>query len=103
MVSRRSYNRAFKIGVCEAIVSGSVSKAQTCREHGLTPSMLDRWVDQYRRLGREAFPNSDGESQLGQERRVLELEALVGRLTLENEVLKSALKKGGLPKRSESE
>ena len=97
-MSNRRYNRAFKIGVCDAIVSGVKSKAQTCREHALTPSMLDRWVDQYRKLGKESFPNSDGEVQMGHERRMLELEALVGRLTLENQVLKAALEKGALEK-----
>ena len=95
LVSNRRYNRAFKISVCEAVVLGSKSKAQTCREHALTPSMLDRWVDQYRKLGKEAFPNSVGPGEVANSQRVHELEALVGRLTLENQVLKSALQKGG--------
>lgn len=102
LVSKRKYNRAFKIGVCEAIVLGQKSKAQTCREHALTPSMLDRWVDQYRTLGKDSFPNSDGPADLSHEQHILELEALVGRLTLENQVLKSALQKGGQSKASES-
>ena len=95
-MSKRKYNRAFKLSVCEAIVAGVKSKAQTCREHALTPSMLDRWVDQYRKLGKESFPNSLGPGDVSQEHYVRELEALVGRLTLENQVLKSALQKGGL-------
>lgn len=95
MVANRRYNRAFKLGVCEAIVVGSKSKAQTCREHGLTPSMLDRWVDQYRKLGKDSFPNSVGPGEVAAGQRVLELEALVGRLTLENQLLKAALEKGG--------
>lgn len=94
MVSTRRFNRSFKLSVCEAIVCGSKSKAQTCREHALTPSMLDRWVDQYRKLGKEAFPHSLGPGEVNEELRILELEALVGRLTLENQILKSALQKG---------
>ena len=101
-MSNRKYNRAFKISVCEAIVMGSKSKAQTCREHALTPSMLDRWVDQFRKLGKEAFPNSHGPGDISHEQRVFELEALVGRLTLENQVLKAALQKGGSQPESES-
>jgi transposase-like protein len=95
MVSTRKYNRAFKIAVCEAIILGTKSKAQTCRENGLTPSMLDRWVDQYRKLGKDAFPNSVGPGEVANSQQVHELEALVGRLTLENQILKSALQKGG--------
>jgi len=94
MVSRRSFHRDFKLGLCSEIVDGRLSKARACREHDLSPSMLDRWVEQYRRLGPEAFPNSTGQEQLSQERRVHELEALVGRQALEIEFLKAALKKG---------
>lgn len=96
MVANRRYNRAFKLAVCEAIVLGAKSKAQTCREHALTPSMLDRWVDQFKKLGQDAFPNSVGYGEIKTSQRVRELEALVGRLTLENQLLKSALEKGGL-------
>lgn len=56
--------------------------------------MLDRWVDQFRVLGDAAFPNSGQGPRVLEEDRTKELEALVGRLTLENEFLKAALKKG---------
>jgi hypothetical protein len=57
--------------------------------------MLDRWVDQYKRLGSNAFPNSAGRDSepIGDEQRILELEALVSRITLENEFLKAVVKK----------
>lgn len=94
MVSRRSYSREFKLGICQEIVSGVLSKSQVCREHGLSPGMLDRWVDQFRVLGSDAFPNSGGVSAPKNFDRMKELEALVGRLTLENEFLRAAVKKG---------
>jgi transposase len=93
MVSRRNFSREFKLGLCEQILAGAVTKAQAVREHGLSPGMLDRWVDQFRALGSEAFPNS-GRASGKEVDRTRELEALVGRLTLENEFLKAALKKG---------
>jgi hypothetical protein len=58
--------------------------------------MLDRWVDQYKALGEDAFPNSTGSSGMSEPERVKELEALVGRLSLENEFLKRFIEKGGL-------
>lgn len=96
MVSRRNFSREFKLGLCQEIESGRVTKAQACREHGLSPGMLDRWVDQFRVLGGNAFPNSSmgGLEPMGQERRTKELEALVGRQALEIEFLKAAIKKG---------
>ena len=95
MVSRRSFRREFKLSLCKEISEGRLTKARACREHALSPGMLDRWVDQYKALGSEAFPNSNvGIKSLKESAHVRELEALVGRLTLENSFLKAALEKG---------
>lgn len=94
MVSRRSFSREFKLGICEEIVTGSRSKAQVVREHGLSPGMLDRWLDQFKVLGSDAFPFSGVARTDYQLDRTKELEALVGRQALEIEFLKAALKKG---------
>src|SRR5512141_2662440 len=97
MVTRRSFRRDFKLLLCRDVVTGNISKAQACREHGLSPGMLDRWVDQYKVRGEDAFPASDEPGAvLGVAERMKELEALVGRLTLENEFLKRVLQKGDL-------
>ena len=95
MVVRRSYSREFKLGLCAEIAAGHMSKARACREHNLCPSMLDRWVGQYRVRGEDSFPNSGVRSEeLLQDQRTKELEALVGRQALEIEFLKAALQKG---------
>ena len=95
MVSRRTFSREYKLGLCQEIVEGRVSKARACREHELCPSMLDRWVVQYRSRGEDSFPNSGGGAEgLLQDQRMKELEALVGRQALEIEFLKAAIKKG---------
>ncbi len=97
MLMRRSFNRDFKFAVCQEIVSGRVTKSRVCREHGLSPGMLDRWVDQYKVLGDSAFPSAGMPgvtSSYPDAQRMKELEALVGRQTLEIEFLKAALKKG---------
>lgn len=94
MVSRRSYSREFKAGLCQDVLGGFKTKAQVVREHGLSPGLLDRWVDQYKALGDQAFPNAGRGSGQESPDRTKELEALVGRLTLELEFLKAALKKG---------
>lgn len=99
MLTQRRFNRDFKLALCERIVLGDISKAQACREHALSNGMLDRWVDQYTVLGDRAFPasgNNPDDVPLARSElaRMKELEALVGRLTLENEFLKTAIKKG---------
>ena len=103
MVSKKYFNRDFKIVTCQTIISGQKSKAQVCRELGVSPSVVDRWVDQFKVRGEDSFPNS--QERLGvvaDEDRVKELEALVGRLTLEKEFLQAALKKGAFLKGTKS-
>lgn len=97
MVSRRSFRREFKLGICRQVVEGTLTKSRACREHGLSPGMLDRWVDQYKALGEKAFPYaSGGPTDVSESEKVKELETMVGRLTLENEFLKKFIQKGGL-------
>jgi transposase-like protein len=92
----RRFSREFKLSLCFEIVNGRVSKSRALREHSLSPGLLDKWLDQYKRLGDEAFPNSLGDADLPltDSKRARELEALVGRLTLELEFLKDVVKKG---------
>jgi transposase len=95
MVSRRSFSREFKLSICESVELGQMSKAQVLRQHGLSPGVLDRWLDQYRVRGSDAFPSSgSGPLEVTEAQRTKELEALIGRQALEIEFLKAALKKG---------
>ena len=94
MRSRRSFHREFKLGVCREVELGLRTKAQLCREHDLSPSLLDRWFEQYARKGADAFSNAEGYEVPSEAARMKELEALVGRQALEIEFLKAALKKG---------
>jgi len=94
MRSRRSFHRDFKLGVCREVDLGSKTKAQLCREHELSPTLLDRWVEQYARKGEASFPEGPDYEVPGEAARMKELEAMVGRQALEIEFLKAALKKG---------
>lgn len=89
----RLYTPAFKLQICQRIVSGTVSQAQLCRQHSLAHSVLERWYRAYREQGENAFikPAPKEEELLRQ--RVGELERLCGQLSLENELLKRALKR----------
>lgn len=94
MTNRRSFSRAFKLGICSRVVSGETSKAQATREHRLSPSLLDRWMAQYQAQGQEAFQRDHDQQVLDLGARVRELEGVIGRLYAENELLKEALKRG---------
>ncbi len=73
-----------------------MTKSAACREHSLSPSLLDRWLGQYESKGKAAFSE---DAPVDLERKVKELEASLGRAHLENEFLKEALGKLGIPVR----
>lgn len=91
---RRTFTKEFKIDLCQKVTLGGLTKTAACREHALSPSLLDRWITQYEAKGQGAF--EDG-GAVNLERRVKELEASLGRAHMENEFLKEALGKLGLP------
>ena len=85
---RRRFTREFKLGVVRQIDLGLKTKAQTCREHGLSPSLLDRWCEKVKEKGEAAFKDPKEPSP---EQRIKELEASLGRAHLELEFMKEAL------------
>ena len=98
MKARRNHSRQFKIDLCSKIDSGLLSQAAAVREHNLAPSMLARWIDQYRSRGLEAFKDSPVEED--KDLRIAQLEQALGQAYLDIKILKSALgKKGGQPGR----
>ena len=93
-IVRRTFTRQFKLELCEKVSLGQTSKAAACREHSLAPSMLDRWMSSYKQKGSSAFSDPAPRSS---ESRIKELEASLGRAHLENEFLREALGKLGIP------
>lgn len=93
-VMRRTFAREFKLDICQKVKLGQQSKSSACREHGLSPSLLDRWLAQFEAKGQGAFADS---GPVDLDRRVKELEASLGRAHLENEFLRAALGKLGIP------
>src|SRR5262245_10807626 len=86
--TRRNFTPAFKAQVVLELLSGQRSSAELCREHLLSPSLLATWKD----TALSGLPSLfQGEEQRSPEHtRIAELEQLVGRQTLELEVLKKA-------------
>jgi transposase len=87
MRNQRSFNLEFKRQVIEELLSGESSPARLCRRHNITSSLLYHWKKQYSRGKFNNEPTAEGALQ----DRIEKLERLVGRLTLENELLKKGL------------
>jgi len=73
--------------VVEELLSGESRPAQLCRRHNISSSLLYHWKRQY---SRGKFDNEPTEEAALKDR-IEKLERLVGKLTLENELLKRGL------------
>lgn len=87
MKNKRTFGLEFKRQLVEELLSGESSAAQICRKYNICASLLYHWKDMYSR-GR--FNNEPTEVGALKDR-IEKLERLVGKLTLENEVLKKGL------------
>ena len=87
MRNQRMFSLEFKRQVVEELMSGESHPAQLCRRYNISSSLLYHWKKQYSRGKFNNEPTEEGALR----DRIEKLERLVGRLTLENEVLKKGL------------
>ena len=83
---RRSFSNDFKKQVVESIVSGTSTQAEMAREYKISPVLINKWKKDYR-TGK-FFENVNSHDMAKLELRIRELERLLGKITLENEMLK---------------
>ena len=86
MSKRRTFTPEFKAKVVLEVLSGTRSSSEACREYGLRASLLSRWKTAF--VERSALVFESGEHRSQEQARIAELERLVGRQTLEIEILK---------------
>jgi len=87
MKPKRIFNPEFKRQVVEELLSGISSPAQISRKHNLSSGLLYHWKQQY---AKGKFGNEPMQESALKER-IKELERMVGRLTMDNDLLKKAL------------
>lgn len=86
--TRRSFTSTFKAEVLRDLLTGKRTHAELCREHQLSPSLLTLWKESA--LERLHVLFQAEEQRDPEQARIAELEQLVGRQTLELELLKKA-------------
>lgn len=88
MRTRRSFTSAFKAKVVLECLSGEKSNSEVCREYQLSPILVSKWRTEFIENSAAIFERNHKGSE--DQNRISDLERLVGRLTLENEMLKKA-------------
>lgn len=82
---RRVFTDEFKEQVVKLYLNGK-SKAEIIREYDLTPSSLNRWIEQHQKTG--SFKTKDNLSEA--EKELIELRKRNKQLEMENDILKQA-------------
>ena len=92
---RRRWSTAEKVRLVEEAAQPGMSVSYVARRHGVAPSLLFGWKRRMLEGGFQAIAADEdvvGTSRVRElERRVRQLGCLLGRKTLENEILKEAL------------
>ena len=89
MAKRRKFTVKFKAEVVLEALRGESSQAELCRRHNLSENQVSTWKRQLLENVETFFESTDKQSSESAER-IVELEQLVGRLTLALEIQKKA-------------
>jgi len=89
---RRQYSAEFKLDTVMEGIRGEKPVAQICRERNISDSLYYKWRDLFKEHAPEIFNRQEQKDQVvsDQEARIADLERMVGKLALENEILKKA-------------
>ena len=85
---RRRFTQDFKRSLVEQLLSETAGPAELCRRYNISSGQLYTWKRQYADGKRDPEPSREAEL----EARVRDLERLLGKVTLENEFLKKAVR-----------
>ena len=87
MKPKRTFTNEFKRQAIEELLSGISTRAQISRKYNLSAGLIFHWKEQYEK---GKFGNEPTHEAALKER-IKELECMIGRLTMDNDLLKKAL------------
>lgn len=91
MTERKTYTAEFKTKVVLEIISGQKGLLQASREYEIKDTTLSRWKNEFLERASSLFGTAPSRAESEDQKRISELEQMVGRLTMELEVAKKVL------------
>ena len=86
---RRTYSAEFKAQVVLELISGDKGLMEASREYGIKDTLLSRWKQEFVANASQLFePSQEAQDS---DRRIAELERMLGRLTVQLELSKKVL------------
>jgi transposase len=93
MSTHKHYSAELKIQVVLEVLKGQKSLAEICREHEVAADLVCHWRDVFLERAPQVFADPRASSKtVAEEQRIAELERMVGRLTMELDASKKALR-----------
>jgi transposase-like protein len=87
--NRRTFSAEFKAKVVLELISGDKGLMQASREYGIKDTVLSRWKQEFVANAAQLFwPPQEAQDR---DRRIAELERMIGRLTMQLELSKKVL------------
>lgn len=87
---QRRYTPEFKLDTVLEGIRGEKSIAQLCRDRNIKDSLYYKWRQEFLERAPELFADKRQTVDAGKDEQIAELERMVGRLTMENEILKKS-------------
>jgi transposase len=90
MAERKHYTADFKTRVVLELLTAQKGLMQASRDYGIKDTILSRWKQEFLERAPQLFKGEKAEDTQA-EKRIAELERMVGKLTLELDLTKKAL------------
>lgn len=87
MKARRTFTPEFKVRVVMEMISGQKTLMEVSREYGIKDSVVSRWKTELLERAASVFTENT-QTEHASQKRIAELERMVGRLTMELEMAK---------------
>jgi len=88
-LKRRQFTREFKLAVIREVEAGK-SPAEIARQYEINQTTIRQWLSRYHRNPDSVSPQKKSSRETA---RMAEMEKMIGRLSLENDILKKALQR----------
>jgi transposase len=95
--SRRNHSPIFKAKIALEAIRGEATLAEIAQKHGIHPNQITVWRRQLLEHASAVFANGASDDKAELERRIGELHAKIGELTMERDFLSGALGRFRLP------
>ena len=79
-----------KAKIVMEFINTSISAAELCRKHNISPTTFQDWKDKFLQGGRQALLNK-GDKTKSHAKEVENLKRIIGKITVANDVLKKTL------------